>query len=106
MPGAVAGDIIGSVHESVSTKSMDFPLFTEASRFTEDTVLSVAVADCLLTGASYVDAFHEYTRAYPDRCYGAGFWRWVELGSREPYSSWGNGPAMHHEPHDQGDLVF
>ncbi len=94
MLGALAGDIIGSVHEFMGTKSTEFPLFVDASRFTDDSVLSIAVADCLLTGASYVEKFYEYARAYPDRCYGAGFSRWIESGSREPYNSWGNGAAM------------
>ena len=98
MLGAVAGDIIGSVHEFLQEKTTDFPLFVEASRFTDDTVLTIAVADCLLTGSSYIDKFHEYTRAYPDRCYGAGFWQWVASGSRKPYNSWGNGSAMRVSP--------
>ncbi|MHC4933948.1 MAG: ADP-ribosylglycohydrolase family protein [Planctomycetota bacterium] len=98
MLGAIAGDIIGSVHEFLGEKTKDFPLFVETSRFTDDTVLTIAVADCLLTGASYVDRFHEYTRAYPDRCYGCGFFQWVQSGSREPYDSWGNGSAMRVSP--------
>ena len=63
MLGAIAGDIIGSVHEVVTTKTTEFPLFVAQSQFTDDTVLTVAVADCLLTGSSYVDKFHDYTRA-------------------------------------------
>lgn len=98
MLGAIAGDIIGSVHEFVCGKTKDFPLFTEHSRFTDDSVLTIAVADCLLTGASYVDNFHEYTKRYPDRGYGGGFWDWVYSGSREPYNSWGNGSAMRVSP--------
>ncbi len=98
MLGAVAGDIIGSVHEFLQQKTMDFPLFVESSRYTDDTVLTIAVADCLLTGSSYVDRFHEYTLAHPGRCYGAGFWSWVQSGSREPYNSWGNGAAMRVSP--------
>lgn len=98
MLGAIAGDIIGSVHEFLQEKTMDFPLFVDHSRFTDDTVLTIAVADCLLTGAPYVDKFQEYTRAYPNRCYGAGFHRWAESGSREPYNSWGNGSAMRVSP--------
>ena len=98
MLGALAGDIIGSVHEFLQEKTMDFPLFVEHSRFTDDTVLTIAVADCLLTGSSYVDKFHEYTHAYPDRCYGGRFHRWVLTGSREPYNSWGNGAAMRVSP--------
>lgn len=98
MLGALAGDIIGSVREFLQQKTMDFPLFVEGSRFTDDTVLTVAVAECLLTGASYVDKFHQYARDYPDRCYGLRFWRWVESGSGEPYNSWGNGSAMRVSP--------
>jgi ADP-ribosylglycohydrolase len=86
------------VHEFLGQKTKEFPLFVEQSRFTDDTVLTVAVADCLLTSGDYVDKFHEYARAYPDRCYGTGFWRWVESGSREPYHSWGNGSAMRVSP--------
>ena len=93
MPGAIAGDIIGSVHEFVATKTMDFPLFVAQSQFTDDTVLTVAVADCLLTGSSYVDKFPDYTRAYPKCGYGLRFFDWVYEGRREPYNSWGNGSA-------------
>jgi ADP-ribosylglycohydrolase len=105
MLGAIAGDIIGSVHEFLGTKTKDFPLFVEGSRFTDDSVLTVAVADCLLTGAGhggtgtcYVDKFHEYANRYPNRCYGGRFWDWVNSGSREPYNSWGNGSAMRVSP--------
>ena len=98
MLGAIAGDIIGSVHEFVCQKSTEFPLFVAASRFTDDSVLTVAVAECLLSGARYVDKFHQYTLAYPDRCYGLGFSRWVDSGRREPYNSWGNGSAMRVSP--------
>jgi ADP-ribosylglycohydrolase len=96
--GAVIGDIIGSVHEFAAPKNTDFPLFQERSFFTDDTVLTVAVADCLLNGASYVDNFHKYANAYPDRGYGGGFLGWVMSGSRDPYNSWGNGSAMRVSP--------
>jgi ADP-ribosylglycohydrolase len=98
MLGAIAGDIIGSVHEFLAQKSTEFPLFVAESRFTDDTVLTVAVADCLLTGCSYIDKFHGYCCAHPDRGYGAGFWHWVKSGSRQPYNSWGNGAAMRVSP--------
>lgn len=98
MLGAIAGDVIGSVYEFLAHKTKEFPLFVEGSRFTDDTVLTVAVADCLLNGTAYVDAFCSYATKYPDRCYGLGFWRWVESGSREPYFSWGNGSAMRVSP--------
>jgi ADP-ribosylglycohydrolase len=98
MLGAIAGDVIGSVHEFLGQKTKDFPLFVEESRFTDDSVLSIAVADCLLTGSPYVEKFRAYAKTYPDRCYGMGFWRWVESGSRQPYNSWGNGAAMRVSP--------
>jgi ADP-ribosylglycohydrolase len=98
MLGAIAGDIIGSVHEFARQKNTDFPLFVERSSFTDDSVLTVAVADCLMGSANYVDKFHEYTRAYPNRGYGLGFQDWVICGRREPYNSWGNGSAMRVSP--------
>jgi len=98
MLGAIAGDIIGSVHEFVETKTTDFPLFVAKSQFTDDTVLTVAVADCLLTGSSYGDKFHDYARAYPRCGYGLGFLHWVYEGRREAYNSWGNGSAMRVSP--------
>ena len=54
MLGAIAGDIIGSVHEFRRQKRADFPLFVPDSDFTDDSVLTIAVADCLLTGAPYM----------------------------------------------------
>jgi ADP-ribosylglycohydrolase len=98
MLGAIAGDIIGSVHEFACKKSKDFPLFDAESRFTDDTVLTVAVADCLLTKAPYVDKYHEYFRAYPGAGYGLRFDKWAGEGMREPYNSWGNGSAMRASP--------
>jgi ADP-ribosylglycohydrolase len=94
MLGAIAGDVIGSVHEFIATKTMDFELFVNGTRFTDDTVLAVAVADCLLNGGDYVDAFHEYFAAYPDAGFGARFYDWANTRSREPYGSFGNGSAM------------
>jgi ADP-ribosylglycohydrolase len=94
MLGAIGGDIIGSVHEYRATKSPDFELFVAESTFTDDTVLSVAVADCLLNGREYVDAFHEYFLAYPDDGYGLRFFHWAMSGRRDPYNSFGNGSAM------------
>ncbi|HUV13791.1 MAG TPA: ADP-ribosylglycohydrolase family protein [Acidobacteriota bacterium] len=98
MIGAIVGDIVGSAHEFLAPKHTAFPLFDEKSTFTDDTVLSVAVADCILSGASYVDKLHEYTRAHPLRGYGLRFTEWVQTASREPYNSWGNGSAMRVSP--------
>jgi ADP-ribosylglycohydrolase len=65
MIGAIAGDVIGSVHEGAGTKTKEFPLFDEYCRFTDDTVLTLAVASGRLTGTSYIDSFHEFFHAYP-----------------------------------------
>jgi ADP-ribosylglycohydrolase len=94
MLGAIAGDVIGSVHEGAGTKTKDFPLFVEGSCFTDDTVLTVAVAEKLLRGGEYVDLFHAAVREYPLAGYGGTFIRWAGHGKREPYNSWGNGSAM------------
>ena len=98
MLGAIIGDIIGSVHEGVGTKTKDFPLLDRRSRFTDDTVLTVAVAEGLLSGRSYVDLFHEFFHAYPLAGYGGTFIGWAIKRVREPYNSWGNGSAMRVSP--------
>ena len=98
MIGAICGDIIGSVHEGAGTKTKDFPLFVEHCRFTDDTVLTVAVAARLLHGGDYVDLFHHYFHAYPHAGYGGSFIDWAGQRRRRPYQSWGNGAAMRVSP--------
>lgn len=98
MLGAIAGDVIGSVHEGSGTRTKVFPLFVEDSRFTDDTVLTVAVAERLLHGGSYIDLYHEYFHAYPQAGYGGSFIRWAGYRHREAYNSWGNGSAMRVSP--------
>ena len=98
MLGAIAGDVIGSVHEFNETKTTDFELFHPRSTFTDDTVLTIAVADALLNQRDYVDVFHEYFGRYPNVSYGRAFRSWAETGNREPYGSYGNGSAMRVSP--------
>ncbi len=98
MLGAIAGDIIGSVHEFAATKTNDFPLFVPESRFTDDTVLTVAIAEWILTDADLVDLLHDYTASFPGRGYGLMYGRWASNRSREPYHSFGNGSAMRVSP--------
>lgn len=98
MLGAIAGDIIGSVHEGRGTRTRDFELFDPACTFTDDTVLTVAVADCLLHGGDYVDHFHDYFHAWPDAGFGATFFHWAAARDRRPYNSYGNGAAMRVSP--------
>jgi ADP-ribosylglycohydrolase len=96
--GAIAGDVIGSVHENAGTKTKDFPLFHEHCCVTDDSVLTCAVAEKLLRGGDYVDLFHAYVRDYPAAGYGGTFVRWAMEAQREPYNSWGNGAAMRVSP--------
>jgi ADP-ribosylglycohydrolase len=98
MFGAIAGDIIGSVYEGSGRKTKQFPLFCNDSRFTDDTVLTVAVAEQLLTGADLIGLFHDYFQRYPLAGYGGSFIRWAGYRHREPYNSWGNGSAMRVSP--------
>jgi len=98
MIGAIAGDIIGSAYEFHHTKNPDFDLFLPSSRFTDDTVLTVAVADCILNGKEYAVTFKEYGSRYPDSGYGVKFRKWLGSKSLAPYGSYGNGSAMRVSP--------
>lgn len=98
MLGAIAGDIIGSPYEASPIKRKDFPPSGTSSRFTDDTVLTVAVADCLLHQKAYAETFHDYVARHPRAGYGATFIRWALARSTEPYNSWGNGAAMRVSP--------
>lgn len=98
MLGAIAGDIIGSVYEARNIKTTRFPLFGETSTFTDDSVLTVALADCILTGADFIDKLQEYYKLYPNAGYGGSFIQWASSSSRQPYNSWGNGSAMRVSP--------
>lgn len=98
MIGAIAGDVIGSVYEHQPIKTKDFPLFDANSRFTDDTVLTVAIAEALLEGRSYIDTLKSYTCMYPNAGYGRHFLRWALSDHDHPYNSWGNGSAMRVSP--------
>ncbi len=94
MLGAIAGDIISSPYEYAGYKSQEFPLFIPESRFTDDTVLTVAVADALLNSKDFAETLKAYARQYPDADYGTKFIDWMRSDSMDPYHSWGNGSAM------------
>lgn len=98
MIGAIAGDIIGSVYEARPIKSKDFPLFSPKSRFTDDTVLTVAVADAIMSGRPYADVFLEYFGLYHHVGFGPTFQKWARSADHAPYKSWGNGSAMRVSP--------
>lgn len=98
MIGAIAGDIIGSVYEYRQIKTKDFPLFNKRCCFTDDTVLTVAIADAILTGRSYKQSLKEIGRRYPHAGYGGSFIQWLQSDNPRPYNSWGNGSAMRVSP--------
>lgn len=98
MLGAIAGDIIGSVYESSGIKTTYFNTFSTYSTFTDDSVLTVAVADCILHGKDYATTFKEYAKRYPFAGFGGMFIQWVDSDSLEPYNSFGNGSAMRVSP--------
>ena len=108
MIGAIFGDLVGSVYEFNNIKTKDFPLFGKESSFTDDTVMTVAVAETVLMWRRKggIEQFKEYLvstmqkfgQKYPDAGYGARFGCWLEECNAEPYGSYGNGSAMRVSP--------
>jgi len=98
MIGVIAGDIIGSVYEAHPVKTEDFPLFSPGCRFTDDTVMTVATADSILTGKGYAAAYKEWGRLFPHAGYGGMFRQWLRNNNSRPYNSFGNGSAMRVSP--------
>lgn len=104
MLGAIIGDMVGSPYEFHPWRGAAdaFPLFVPRSRFTDDTVMTVAVSRALMAHYGDEDAFreacidnmHDYGRRYARAGYGQRFFRWIAARSREPYNSFGNGSAM------------
>lgn len=101
MMGAIIGDIVGSVYEWNNIKTKEFPFFGEKCIFTDDTVMTIAVAEAVMNGGShddFIDAMKKYGRMYPDAGYGGRFGSWLFSEDRKPYNSWGNGSAMRVSP--------
>ena len=96
--GAIAGDVIGSVYEFHPCRSTDFALFLDYSEYTDDTVMTVANADWLLTGDSLLGIMQDYGNRYPTAGYGGMFYNWLKSRDPKPYNSWGNGSAMRVSP--------
>lgn len=92
--GAVIGDVIGSVFEWNNIKTTDFNLFNPKCDFTDDTVLTIAVADCILNKKDFSKTIWEYGRKYRGRGYGGSFRNWLQKDNLKPYGSFGNGSAM------------
>ena len=103
MLGAVAGDIIGSVYEFQNVKSTDFELFTPWSTFTDDSVMTLAVAKWLMEDKTHsqhhlIRCMQELGQKYPKAGYGGNFDWWLRQENPRPYESWGNGSGMRVSP--------
>jgi ADP-ribosylglycohydrolase len=98
MHGAIIGDIVGSRFERGHWKGKEFVLFTPDSHFTDDTVMTFAVADWLLYGRDLVSCMRAWGRQYPLAGYGGNFKIWLTGIKNGPYGSWGNGSAMRVSP--------
>ena len=103
--GAAFGDVVGSPYEfDRGNKSKEFEMFNPRCRFTDDTVMTVAVAEALLDAAKEApaeeistkaeEAMHRWGRKYPNSGYGARFIQWLAIDNPGPYNSFGNGSAM------------
>src|SRR5688572_26459394 len=112
MIGAIIGDVIGSIYENHNIKTTDFPLLSRFSHFTDDTVLTIAVADAVLLRKNqagdrkdtlqaknlYAAKIKEYARYFPDAGYGHMFKEWMKSDTLTGYGSYGNGSAMRVSP--------
>ncbi|MCM1365037.1 MAG: ADP-ribosylglycohydrolase family protein [Faecalibacterium sp.] len=101
MLGAIVGDIVGSVYEWHNIKTKDFPLFQNDCSFTDDTVMTCAVAEAIMNGGKredFINAMKAYGRMYPNAGYGFRFSTWLFSNNSDPYNSFGNGSAMRVSP--------
>ena len=97
--GGIIGDIVGSFYESQNYKSTDIALFTKRTRFTDDTVMTIAVADWLVNGGSLQVTMPNWGNKYLTRGYGGMFRQWLFYSEdRKPYNSFGNGSGMRVSP--------
>ena len=101
MLGAIIGDIVGSIYEFDNIKTKNFNLFTNEMFFTDDTVMTIAIADAIINGAkpeNFILSMKKWGGDYIDKSYGASFINWLKSENSEPYTSWGNGSAMRVSP--------
>lgn len=100
MIGSIVGDIVGSIYEHNNIKTKDFPLFSHNSDFTDDTICTIAFADCILNDGDPTEYLQKYCRKYnsPMGGYGGFFKEWFWQNDPKPYNSFGNGAAMRISP--------
>lgn len=101
MLGAIIGDIVGSFYERNNTKDKHFLFFKDKCRYTDDTVMTIAVAEALWKGGKpedFISSMKKFGRAFSDVGYGYNFRKWLFSDDSEPYYSYGNGAAMRVSP--------
>lgn len=105
MYGAILGDIIGQPYEfDRGHKTKEFPLFCKNPRFTDDSVMTIAICDGILKAGLEADentmktamitSMQLWGHKYPHAGYGGRFYQWLAMENTKPYNSWGNGSAM------------
>ncbi len=96
MLGSIFGDIAGSTYEFFNTRDYHFEMFPLGSNYTDDSVLTIAVADAALHAKDYGKTIHQWAMKYPNPkgAYGSSFLRWMDSETQKPYGSYGNGSAM------------
>lgn len=99
--GAIIGDMVGSIYEFNPIKTKDFPLMSQRMDYTDDTIMTIAVADWLMHDETHskkklVDTMRKWGQKYPNPmgAYGGSFSGWLTSKDPQPYNSWGNGSAM------------
>lgn len=101
--GAFIGDIVGVPYEFQPCDTKDFKLFSPYSRYSDDTVMTVAVADAMVHSIGFTEEqtkvvltekLQEWGKKYPGAGYGSAFGSWLYFKDPKPYNSWGNGSAM------------
>lgn len=94
MLGAIVGDVAGSTREGFPIKRKDFDLFEDHSAYTDDSVLTLAVAEAILDDVPFDETLRLQALANPMAGYGLTFWHWASQGDHKPYGSWSNGASM------------
>lgn len=98
MLGALIGDYVGSIYEMNNIRSADFPFFSQGCTFTDDSMMTVAIAEALLNDRDYAKSLRKWGNLYPDAGYGSRFWAWVKDPAATAYNSLANGSAMRVSP--------
>lgn len=100
MLGAIIGDYVGSAYEFHNTKDYNFEMITTQSDITDDSIMSIAIADAILQSKPYAERMRYWGNKYPNPkgAYGGSFSAWLHSSNPQPYNSWGNGAAMRVSP--------